>query len=1391
MPASQPSTLPVRASGVNQGTANIFDFGSGLTVSLVNGIATVTSGSATPNTSADYEAAYNPFAHGALGGGADDYTALASAFSNAVNTVNSTVYIPQLMYTSRTIVIPTAGFKLPYIVSVNTGTSVITLVQDPGGNNGDPIQFQGAVPTGITRSTQYYRYFPNPADRTQIALYNTRANALVGGATGKIAITADVRTTGSISSGSRVLTVASELSAEVGTNVLINGTSNSTSGFYVISGIGTGTLNLNVTSNNTASSATVTYVSWVDVNSFYGGLKVIFAPGAGLKKHPTWTTAAGNPLLKGSVGSDIEIHNGIFEGLSSQFVPEGVTASVSASNSITSAVTITAGSTEWALPGVAFTLNGGGTTYYVDSVSGSTITAYQTSRTQTVSVTGATNATPIVITTSTAHNLATGTRVAITGVLGNTAANGNWTITSTGANTLSLDTSVGNGAYTSGGTVAAFSWTAFTDALVGQGLSSGIVGGFATGTAGTTTATANSTNGLFAGLNIYFAGDENNPHSILTVDSGTGVITFTNTLSSNMTNRAFTSIGGDDGLELSSVARCVISQCKFFNFGDAALRMQSNVAYYGAASTSNPTGGVNTLYILAFHNFFRNCYQTSTTTNNFMEGGAANVWFAYNTFEYLRGSVKFANRVPGSYNINIMHNTILSSHNHGFECDSIRDLKILYNQITNVRNQGIFILVNNGPAGSFGLGIVGFPIDGLQIEGNIFDNCGQIGGTACIRMAPDSYADGTLFNYQGVSIARNVIKNISNTANVSFNFVNGSYQGLKITDNIWEPTYLGITPIKLSLRSNTDAAFINDIEVKYNTIFINHASGFGIIVNGTAGGAVPLNDVTIEGNKIFGTCSSGIVYQNINNLRIENNIQNIIGGSWLLLNNDTVTNMTLRGNHFITSLAFGFSLAGVTNAQITDNVWNVPSGSTISVQNSCSNLWIYNNKSIGGTPTYRQVPVNTKDMSKTGRREDGTGIPTTGTWTAGDIIDVTNVTLPGAPSQYFCTVSGTADTSITGSPTATTDGSTNTVTFSSLAAIPARCWINIAGAWSGARQVTSVNAANNTGVVSGAVPAAVSSAAVTYVAPAFVRGAELPEGWTTFSNANYTALTTDKVISQIGTLSAARAVTLPLAANVPAGYTIIIQDVSGTVTSPNALQVARNGSDTINGASTTRNIQKPYGREIYISDGVSNWTTPNLDSVNGVTFSNADYSMLVTDRQILQIGTLSAPRTVTLVAAASLPRGTRVTISDDSGTCTAANTIIIARQGSDGIHGLASIYLSSPWASVVLEVNGSNKWTIVSFALPATKTVTGAYVATPSDTIILADATSAAFHVTLPTSVNRNGKSFTVKKIDSSANVVTIDTTSSQTIDGSTTKAISTQNESYTVNSDNANWWIV
>ncbi|MGH9154713.1 MAG: hypothetical protein ACRD1K_02405, partial [Acidimicrobiales bacterium] len=67
-------------------------------------------------------------------------------------------------------------------------------------------------------------------------------------------------------------------------------------------------------------------------------------------------------------------------------------------------------------------------------------------------VTAATNASPVSLTTA-VHGLATGDRVAVAGIVGNTAANGSFPVTVTSPTVFTLDGSAGNGAYVGGGYV--------------------------------------------------------------------------------------------------------------------------------------------------------------------------------------------------------------------------------------------------------------------------------------------------------------------------------------------------------------------------------------------------------------------------------------------------------------------------------------------------------------------------------------------------------------------------------------------------------------------------------------------------------------------------------------------------------------------------------------------------------------------------------------------------------------------------------------------------------------------------------------------------------------------------------------------------------------------------
>jgi len=93
---------------------------------------------------------------------------------------------------------------------------------------------------------------------------------------------------------------------------------------------------------------------------------------------------------------------------------------------------------------------------------------------------------------------------------------------------------------------------------------------------------------------------------------------------------------------------------------------------------------------------------------------------------------------------------------------------------------------------------------------------------------------------------------------------------------------------------------------------------------------------------------------------------------------------------------------------------------------------------------------------------------------------------------------------------------------------------------------------------------------------------------TTVNDSDYTIVNTDKVVSQIGTMSAARIWSLPAASTFPAGGELILIDESGSVTSTNKITIQRDGTDTID-AATSEDVDVPYGFLRLICNGVDGW----------------------------------------------------------------------------------------------------------------------------------------------------------------------------------------------------------
>ncbi len=117
------------------------------------------------------------------------------------------------------------------------------------------------------------------------------------------------------------------------------------------------------------------------------------------------------------------------------------------------------------------------------------------------------------------------------------------------------------------------------------------------------------------------------------------------------------------------------------------------------------------------------------------------------------------------------------------------------------------------------------------------------------------------------------------------------------------------------------------------------------------------------------------------------------------------------------------------------------------------------------------------------------------------------------------------------------------------------------------------------------------------------------------------------------------------------------------------------------------------------------------------------------------------------------------------------------------VTGANNVGIGTLTPNSTLQVSGSIAGNVV--------TKTSNYSLGPDNYIILADATSAAVTLTLPTASAIIGRLYTIKKIDSSSNQVIIATTGAQTVDGQSSPGLTSQYQYVTVVSDGNNWSII
>lgn len=228
-------------------------------------------------------------------------------------------------------------------------------------------------------------------------------------------------------------------------------------------------------------------------------------------------------------------------------------------------------------------------------------------------------------------------------------------------------------------------------------------------------------------------------------------------------------VWADQGVFFGSCRNITVDNNKFFNFGNAALRVTT--------SEVDPTDGVNSFNTTVTNNYFNNVYQVSTTSNDKTHGGTNGYHMETNTFVNLRGSIKFASRTPGAGNVHIINNVINGGDHFGLEIDNYNDIEIRGNHIENIKS----VAINMYTAGDEGKIAKGFPWgNNFTIADNVIKNSGR-----GIRFCPSPFYDGTKVVPKQLVIDNNTLNILKepNQEVAAIAIINGNVDGARITRN--------------------------------------------------------------------------------------------------------------------------------------------------------------------------------------------------------------------------------------------------------------------------------------------------------------------------------------------------------------------------------------------------------------------------------------------------------------------------------------------------------------------------------------------------------------------------------------------------------------------------------
>lgn len=137
------------------------------------------------------------------------------------------------------------------------------------------------------------------------------------------------------------------------------------------------------------------------------------------------------------------------------------------------------------------------------------------------------------------------------------------------------------------------------------------------------------------------------------------------------------------------------------------------------------------------------------------------------------------------------------------------------------------------------------------------------------------------------------------------------------------------------------------------------------------------------------------------------------------------------------------------------------------------------------------------------------------------------------------------------------------------------------------------------------------------------------------------------------------------------------------------------------------------------------------------------------------------------------------------------NPIILDNQGT------AAVYADGNYKFVIKRATGETVYTrdnlnyIISTTTNVTTISSSNYTALESDDLILCNCNLNNINIALPAASSLQGHEYTIKKIDSTANTVTINPNGAETIDGESSYTLSSQYQVIQIRSDGTNWYLM